>query len=134
MFFPSGLNDPATLPTIDQLRSEFDETADDRCGVGFNVVFRGFPNDFVAVVAQPEEDGRVAHFMVSRPTVHEALWSGLYRILRRYHFCSFWPAETCPPVIGREDVILYPEMLETLGPPRLLTSGAELARWVRESD
>jgi hypothetical protein len=82
----------------------------------------------------PLASGRemLAGLFVNRPCADLRLWEGLVRILRMGSVVIFWPGG--PPVVaeGTSTSDLPPDMIDSIGKPRCVSSAAELVRLVQE--
>jgi hypothetical protein len=130
VYFQVGVNSRPEIPIEGELRALFGKTKDDPSGSGFLAVL-GDGECWISTAS--DDEGRVLSFTVHRPSEDAALWEGLHRLLTRYQYCAYWAADECRPVVGRDDVELDPDMVETLGPARRLTSETDLLNWVRLS-
>jgi hypothetical protein len=74
-----------------------------------------------------DDSSRIFGFMVSRPCSDERLWDALASILAVENAVLFFPGSRAP-IVGRSDIAqhLPPGMVESLGVPVVVTSGAEI--------
>lgn len=72
----------------------------------------------------------ITNFTINRPSFVPALQDALYEVLRRAPTVLFWPGSGPHPRICAADPALVPElppdMIEALGVPVILASGAEI--------
>ena len=66
-------------------------------------------------------------FSVNRPGKNPAFWSSIYEIMCKAELVLYWPGDSS--MVVTEATLsehIPPDMLTTLGPPRLVNSGAEI--------
>jgi hypothetical protein len=76
-------------------------------------------------------------FGVGRPPSHPAFWNALFEIMRATPTVCFWPGVGPHPraCVADKSVIaeLPPSMIESLGEPTVVSSGAEIVRCINLS-
>jgi len=87
----------------------------------------------IGVTAMTSDKGMLKSFYVDRPCGDLKLWEGLFAVLRMGSVVIFWPGG--PPVVAVEAVAadLPEDMIDSIGPPRLVSSAEELLRLLRVS-
>jgi hypothetical protein len=77
--------------------------------------------------SHPTDTALICGFTVHRPCGGVRLWDTLATILKSGNFVLYFPA-SCPPLIADERVAqhLPPDMIESLGKPKVITTGQEI--------
>jgi hypothetical protein len=81
---------------------------------------------------QPDQ---ITALAVHRPCEDRRLWDSLYRVLKLGRWVLYFPAEEPPIVVADRSHAehLPPEMRKALGPVRVVRSGKEIQRIIRNS-
>jgi hypothetical protein len=122
-FFPTALVEAAFAPFISS-----------REGEAWVVTYPGSPS----ILDQTDlymtfKDGDMSScsgFTISRPTGSPRLHEALVKLLQASNSILFCIGD-CPPLVGRAETIphINPDVLETLGAPVIVRSGAEIVEW-----
>src|ERR1700678_3510764 len=87
------------------------------------------------IYLHPDNDGRIADFMVNRPPISPLFWDALLKLLQEMPSVVYWPGEKNCIVAGSEAAIaeLPADMIAALGRPKVVTEGIEILDLIEKS-
>ena len=120
--------EPAGFPT-ERIRAAFGPFASDGPDNGWRLYYDERNYSDVTLMRHPTDERLILGFTVERPCGDSRLWDALASILALNNLVLIFPAGL-PPLIASDNVVqhLPAEMIESMGQPRYVRSGAEILR------
>jgi hypothetical protein len=132
-FFSFKNGEPVGFP-IERIREAFSPYVTESKFYAWELVYGGELNGGVNIFPHPSDPTLLHGFVVDRPGVDPRMWETLADILAFGPFALIFSSKH-PPMIGNADVArhLPPDMIESMGQPKLVSSGREISDNIRSS-
>jgi hypothetical protein len=116
-----------------QIRDSFGSFLSEGGAYDWHLYYDEANNCDVILKTHAGDKNLVTSFTVVRPCGDPRFWDAMVSILRLGNVVLFFPAN-CPPLVADNKVAqhLPPDMIETLGEPRCVSSAREILDLVRE--
>ncbi len=89
-------------------------------------------NECVAYVGR-ESDGMISSLAVERPCADSRLWDALFRVMELGNVVFYFPGGTAAAIAHPDASRHLPrDMVDTLGAPRVVAAGSDLARLIKD--
>jgi hypothetical protein len=114
----------------------FQSIAVDQNGDYWNLQTR--QREMTSVTISVAKEPQISHFSANRPPDYHSFpefWDAMFDVLRQTHTLLFWPADGPIPhcCLANPDMLVSAEVINALGEPAFVTSGAEMEAAVDRS-